>query len=293
MSLAPAVPTAKFDVEAADKAIGVRPETAVRLMKICNDDSATPQQIEEIIDADPSMAARTLKLANSALYGMRSKIARIERAVTMLGRITVAKLASSASMQDAFTKIKLDIPGMTPDTPWNYSVAVAFATEIVVEHCTALTSVAQRKLGAEAFVAGLIHDIGILAQATLAKENFTQAVQASVKTGIPLVNHEKRILGIDHAEVGMRLAKHWDLPSELQQAIGYHHDPHSGDEASRMLTCVVHVALQLVRKADTLSYDGDTDMCRLEPAMEHLRLDPLKAESLVSAIRTRISNIEL
>ncbi len=281
-----------FDILAADEAVGVRPETAVRVTQLAADDESTNKQLEEIIDADPSMAMRVLKLANSALYGMRSRILRIERAVAMLGRMTIGKLAASASVESAFRNVRIDAPGITKDTAWKFSASVAFATETVVSECRSLTSVTQRKLGAEAFVAGLIHDIGTVVQAKISPEPFGAAVTASLKSGVPLINHERRLIGIDHADIGRRLAEHWSLPAELIQGIGFHHDPLNADTEHRTLACVTHVAIQLVRRSGVVSFDGDTDMALLEPAMEFLRLDSRNTDKLVGIIRDRLDGVQ-
>ncbi len=290
---ATASPKKPFDIQAASEAVGVRPETAVRLMQLARDPDATTEQLEEIIDADPSMAIRTLKLANSALYGMRSRISRIERAIIMLGRENVAKLAASTSVESAYKNVSIDAPGITPDTQWRFSASVAFATELIANECHGLTSVARRKLCAEAFVTGLIHDIGTIVQAKLSPKPFAAAVAASLKSGVPLINHERRLIGIDHADIGMRLAEHWALPADLIQGIGFHHDPLSADTEIRNLACVIHVTVQLVRKADVGSFDGDTDMVNLEPAMEHLHVDSRNTDKLVASIRERLSSIPI
>ncbi|MEE9294812.1 MAG: HDOD domain-containing protein [Phycisphaerae bacterium] len=280
-----------FDIEAADQAVGVRPETAVRLMQLAADEEATNEQLQQVIDADPSMAMRTLKLANSALYGMSQRISRIERAITMLGRVTVANLAAATSVEAAFRSIKVDAPGITPGTPWRYSISVAFATDTIVRECQSLSSVARRKLSAEAFVAGLIHDIGTLVQAKQSSKAFAASVNASIKSGIPLVVHERRLIGIDHADIGGRLARHWNLPPELANAVEFHHDPLAAELDFRRIACIIHVAAQLVRKAGIMSYDGDTDMLHLEPAMSQLRMDPRRLDRIVSTLGERLREV--
>lgn len=281
-----------FDLDAAAEAVGVRPETAVRLMQLSDDDDASVSQIQEVVDADPSMAMRTLKLANSALYGMRSRISRIDRAVAMLGCANIARLAATASVATAFQKIRLDVAGITPDTLWRYSASVAFSTETVIAECHGMSSIARRKLAAETFVIGLIHDVGILVQAKLATQPFTEAVNASLRSGVPLVRQERRLIGIDHAEIGKRLAMHWSLPPELINGIGFHHDPLAAESEQRTTACVIHVASQLVRKAGIPSFDGDTDMPELEGAMDHVRLDPRRVDQLANAIQDRLRSVQ-
>jgi HD-like signal output (HDOD) protein len=282
-----------FDVVAAAESIGVRPETALQLMQLTNDEDATIEQLQEVIDADPIMATRTLKLANSPFYGMSSRIARIDRAITMLGRATIAKLAASASIASAFKSVKIDVPGIGKDTAWQYSVAVAFATDNVVNECGHLVTVARNRLAADGFITGLIHDIGLLVQAKHSPAEFGEAVSASQKSGVPLIVHERRLIGLDHAEIGRQLADHWKLPEHLTQGIAYHHDPLAAESDYRDLACVVHAAAQLVRRADVPSLDGDTDMEHLCPALEHLHIDTRRLDLLAADIGERVKTIEL
>ncbi len=283
--------TIELDISAAAQAIGVRPETAIRVMHMAHNSNTPVEKLEEVIDADPAMAMKTLKLANSAFFGMKSRVSRIDRAITLLGMSNIAKLAASASVESAFRDMKIDAPGVTADTAWRYSLSVAFATEIVIDHTHHAGTVLGRKLVAQSFITGLIHDIGILVQAKLYADKFAQAVSASYKSGLPLVVQEQRIVGIDHAEIGMRLAQHWELPPDLIQGIGFHHDPMSADMEHRALACVIYATAQLVRKADTPSLDGDSDTPHLGEAMEFLRIDPLDMDKVTLNVKEKISNL--
>lgn len=278
----------KFDVHVADQAVGVRPETAIQLMRFTSDKETNNKDIQDVIDRDPNMAMRVLKLANSAFYGMRNRVVRIDRAISLLGGGTIAKLAASCSMDAAFKGIKIDAPGVTPDTPRKYATSVAFAADVVVQHFPSSLSVATRKLGAEAFVCGLIHDIGTVVQAKLHTKQFVEAVNSSIKTGLPLHMQERKFVGYDHAWIGQQLAEFWQLPKELIHGIGCHAEPLEADPEHQPLACVVHISSHLVRRAGVASFDGDTDTPMLEDAMNRLRIDPLSTEKMVVEVRQKI-----
>ena len=258
-------------------------------MQLANDKETTTSEIERVIDRDPNMAMRVLKLANSAFYGMRNRVMRIDRAIALLGGPTIAKLAASCSMDGAFAGIRIDAPGITTDTPRNYATAVAFAVDVIVKHFPASLSVATRKLGSEAFVCGLIHDIGTVVQAKLYPRQFAQAVNASIKTGLPLHVQERRMIGLDHAWIGQQLAEFWQLPDELIQGIGFHTEPLNAESDHQPLACLVHVSAQLVRRSNIPSFDGDTDMAMLEDAMTRLRIDPRKTDQICIEIAETIN----
>lgn len=282
-----------LDIHAAEEAVGVRPETALRLMQLAADEESTVEQLHSVIDADPSMTMRTLKLANSTFYGMPTRVSRTDKAITMLGVATIAKLASSTSIESAFRGINIDAPGVNGKTPWRYSLSVAFATDVIAAECTVSSAVGVRRLSAEAFVTGLIHDIGTLVQAKLHSQLFNAAVNTSLKTGLPLITVERRTIGIDHAQIGLRLAHHWSLPETLAGGIGFHHEPLSAEPDHRALACVIHLAAQLVRRAGVASFDGDADMPHVESAMNFLHIDPRRADHLVAAIAQRVLSIEV
>ncbi len=280
---------AQFDVHAADQAVGVRPETAIQLMRLASDKDVEHRDIQAVIDRDPNMAMRVLKLANSAFYGMRNRVVRIDRAIALLGGVTIAKLAASCSMDAAFNGINIDAPGITSETPRNYATAVAFAADVIVKHFPSSLSVATNKLGAEAFVCGLIHDIGTVVQAKLHPREFSDAVNASIKTGLPLHAQERRFIGYDHAWIGQQLAEFWQLPKELVFGIGCHAEPLEADTDHQLLACLVHVSSHLVRRANIASFDGDTDTPHLEEAMSRLRIDPRKADQIAAEIGEKIN----
>ncbi len=278
----------EFDIHAADHAVGVRPETAIQLMRLASDKDVEHKDIESVIDRDPNMAIRVLKLANSAFYGMRNRVVRIDRAIALLGGTTIAKLAASCSMDAAFAGLKINAPGITPDTARNYATSVAFAADVIVRHFPSSLSVATRKLGAEAFICGLIHDIGTVVQVRLYTKKFVEAVNTSIKTGLPLHTQERRFIGFDHAWIGRQLAEFWQLPRELINGIGFHAEPLEADSDYQLLACVVHVSSHLVRRAGIASFDGDTDTPMLEEAMSRLRIDPRDADKIASEIARKL-----
>jgi HD-like signal output (HDOD) protein len=288
-----ATSSVSLDIEAAAQAIGVRPETALRIMSMANNSETPIAKLQEVIDSDPSMAMKTLKLANSAFFGMKSRVSRIDRAITLLGMSNVAKLAASTSVESAFRDIKIDGPGLTSETPWRFSLAVAFATEVTINHTFHAGTVQGRRLIAQAFVAGLIHDIGVLVQAKLHGKKFAEAVAASHQSGVPLDVEERRLVGIDHADIGKRLAGHWELPPELIHAIGYHADPMSADAEHRPLAAVIHATTQFVRKADVPALDGDTDAPNLAAALELLRIDPRDADKVIADVKEKVTNLPI
>jgi len=282
--------TDAIDLDAAEQAIGVRPETALKLMNLAAQEDVPVKEIADTIDADPSMAAKTLKLANSSYFGMANKVSRIDRAVTMLGGAQIAKLAASSSVESAFKNVKISAPGISPATPWNFSLAVALTADFVANQCKTSSAVGTRRLSAEAFVAGLIHDIGMLAQAALNGDAFGQAVTASIKTGLPLIMQERRLIGYDHARVGLLLAERWSLPVTLVQGVGFHHEPLAAEPAHRDVPCVIYIAEYLVRQANVPSLDGDADAQYLTAALEFVRIDPTRLDKLAATARRRLAD---
>lgn len=288
MSLPASPATGRVDMAAAEEALGVRPDTAVRLIQLVTDERASAVDLQRVIEMDSGMTTRLLKLANSAMYGMRSKIVKVDRAVAMLGAVTVSRLAMSVSMSKAFQGIQT-IEGITPAMVWKYSASVALATEVILARSGLPDNVGTRKLGGEAFVVGMIHEIGTVVLAKLQGPVFAEAVRGSKNGGVPLYKREQAILGTDHATLGRELAERWTLPECLREGIGFHHEPFQADREYQPLASVVYMASQLVRRAGVDCYDGEADPLHFEQSLERLQIEPGYDGVILNEIRDKLS----
>jgi len=210
-------------------------------------------QVEEIISLDPSITADLLKLANSPYYSFGTKIGTVGRAIVVLGSKTVLDILVTLYTS---TFLKKDAPGYSIEgrQMWRHALMVALASEKLAKKLKLKCDVS--------YTAGLLHDVGKTIMGEFLKDKITQAIELVEKEKIPFIEAERKVMGIDHAEVGALAARHWKFPGELVNAIRYHHEPQKAQEYKE-LVCLVHVANNLVLSSgvgtgsDGLAYQMD------------------------------------
>lgn len=230
------------------------PAAVQRLLSLAKQIDADFQEIALVIEADQTLTARTLRAANSALYGVSRRVQTVRQATVLLGRETILNLAIGASVLGMQNSLSGAWPG-DPAAFWRHSIAVASVARDLARHLRLADP-------EEAFVAGLLHDIGKLILLGHFGERYLQVLKAAQYGAKPLFRLEREVLGTDHAAVGQALCVHWNIPSTLAQAIAEHHS--DGPAATGSTADVVRDANDLV-KAVGLG-DSGTRFVDLRPA---------------------------
>ncbi|MER3472461.1 MAG: hydrolase [Armatimonadota bacterium] len=209
------------------------PEVVVRVMRLAEDPRSDAQSIARVIATDQAMAARVLRLANSAFYGLPRRVSTLSEAVVILGFRTIKNLAIAAS---TFELLNREIAGywLQRGELWRHSLACAIGAQLIAQRV-------RLPVTEEAFVGGLLHDIGKVAINLFVREQFDQIMEHALQERIPFVEAEQAVLGFNHAMAGALIAEKWNLPPSLVSVIRYHHQPSQMPEAD-MLVCVVHLA---------------------------------------------------
>lgn len=207
-----------------------------RVNRMLSDFDVSIHKMGKVIESDPAMASRVLKLVNSSFYGLRSKIGNVRHALILLGFNSVRNAIISVSVFDVF---KGSGWKEGAEEFWRHSAAVATTSKYLAE--------ATKLIAAEdAFVGGLLHDIGKVAIARYfpgAMERIRKSVRDS---GKDLCEAEKEQLCFTHADMGGHLAQKWQFPLNLIQAIRCHHSPNK-DAADANLLLIVHCANRIVK----------------------------------------------
>lgn len=239
MSTAVAAPVADPQAKVLEtikkvSSIATLPEVTNQIIRTVEDPSSTASQLHKIVSHDPALVTRILKVVNSAFYGLPGQIGSIDRAIVLLGLNAVKNLAVAASLGQLFRGAKL-CDGFTPKDLWTHCIAVGV---------TARELARQMKLPVadEAFLAGMIHDMGILVEMQVYPEQICLVCEGA-KDGVrPFSDLEQEILNMDHQQVGMALAEQWKFPRSCQLVAGYHHRPTALADQNRLLVTLVYAA---------------------------------------------------
>lgn len=215
------------------------PTVVAKIVQLVDNPRTNAATLARLISSDPALTARMLKMANSAYYGFPRRIGTINLAIVVLGFNTVRDLAVSASLVERVSMSRQG-DGLLEDF-WEHSVSTAVAARM-------LQRSARGASVGEAFVAGLLHDIGRLVVARYLPEEAARVQEALAQDEHPISQVELEILGMDHGGIGGSLCKHWSLPESICEAIALHHQPMAKPERDP-LACIVHVAEYMAHRS--------------------------------------------
>jgi HD-like signal output (HDOD) protein len=249
--------------------IATLPEVTLRIIELVEDPSSTAQDLHEVISNDPVLCSRILKVVNSSFYGLPGQIASINRAIVMLGLNAVKNIAIAASLAKLFRGGELT-PFFSAKELWDHSNAVAIASKILSDRLG-------MGLGDEAYLAGLIHDIGIMVEMQYDRSNLIDALDRcnADATGMPsvsLLETEEEVFGATHQDFGKGLCEKWKFPTPFMAAAGYHHNPTEAPTEAKKIVYVVHAADKIASMLDDgFKLDNPSNAIQRE-VMEDLKL---------------------
>ena len=226
-------------------------QAASSVLTLVDNPNTGPRVIKLAIEKDPAITAKILKVANSAYYG-GVEMPTVGRAIHFLGinkiRSLVVGIAFQQMMGDRF-----ETPGFCKVEFWKHSLAVATASRI-------LARMKMPSKAEELFCAGMMHDVGMLVMDRYMPNEFQRSLELCQKTGWPLHEVEKSVLGYDHATVGGVLADKWNLSKVVRHAIMYHHSPElDGDYYET--TCIIAASDVLAHQC---GYTNNVDNVKME-----------------------------
>ncbi len=221
------------DLLQGDVNLASPPEIYARLCKLIEEPDSTSAMLGEVIERDPAIAARLLRLANSAFFALPVEVDSIPDAITLIGRQATRDLVLATEVIQRFN----DIPKEVIDiySYWRNSLRCAILSR-------QMNSLLPDDYSDESmFLAGLLHDIGHMVIYTRTPEVGRKALLEHRHRGIPLHKVEKEIMGFDYAEVGSALAQMWELPEILCNVLADHVNPQQAQN-HRTEAALVHIA---------------------------------------------------
>ena len=202
------------------------PKVTVPIITMFNNPNASFQDLAKVIESDPDLSTRVLKIANSGYYGFRQKIKSVLHAVTLLGwnAIKMITLGSTILTRMLQTNKRL----------YEHSNRTALIAKF-------LAMEADFYKVEEIIVVGLLHDIGSIILEICFPENYMKVKQYIMDHGIPSYMAEQELLGVDHGIIGGWTLEDWDLPKNITTSVMWHHD-FEDDKYHARKTAVIHVA---------------------------------------------------
>lgn len=252
------------------------PEVAWKILEMTSDLYCGTRALEEIISRDQALTARLLRIANSAFFGVRGEVVTVGKAAAVLGNRRLRSIAVAASLDGVFQKTP------TSRLQWEHSLAVGLASHQVAKG-TGYSNLD------EAFVAGLMHDIGKNILDGQNPDSYGQVLELIAETRLPTLEAERLILAYDHCEAGRLLADAWNLSDRLTEVVRFHHTPEQA-EVEPMLCHIVHFADTIVVKMG-IGPINRPDLSLLDsPSQALLKLQPGKIEQLGKQILNRLAD---
>jgi len=246
------------------------PEVCTRLHDLIESRTHTVHDMAELIMQDPDLSARLLKISNSSMYGFRGRIGSIDRAITVVGTSELLVLVLATSSIMTFKNIPSELFNMA--SYWRHSVYCGVVAKVLAKHCNVLHP--QRL-----FLAGLLHDIGLLALCYCEPELAKQVFDKTRDEKIDIYEAEQEILGFDHADIGRELLLQWGLPENLPEAVYWQHHLTKTDIPS-LDACIVHLAVEYTHVLEKTDEDGPPQ--HIEPiAWKMTKLDPSRMDMML------------
>lgn len=245
---------------------------ANRALKLTNDPKSSAIDISRVISYDPAFTARVLRMANSAYYGFTRKVTTVSEAIVILGYETLKSVVLALTLQRFYDREFFGY-GLEKGDLWRHSVGCALSARLIAVQVK-YPSVE------EAFVSGLLHDVGKVILSQFIKEEMEKIIDLSGAEGLSFSEAEKKVLGFDHQEIGSKVVEKWNFNDKIVEAIRYHHKPDKAKK-DQELTAIVHVA-DFICMSLGLGIGSDGMLYPLkQEALDILRIDESDIDNLI------------
>ena len=250
-----------------------------QIQKVINDPKVSAAQIAKILQEDPAMSVKVLKLTNSAFYGLQREIESVKQAVVIVGLEAIKNLVLSASVLDMFKGKNIDQEFQ--DKFWRHSLAVGFCARLLSR-----MGKARGMIDPDAsFSGGLLHDIGKVILCCFLPKEYAMIKEArDSDRASATFQIEERVLGYNHSQIGAILAEQWKLPKRLTEAVAFHHHPHQADGGD-VVAHVIHISNYVAKKTFFDPFEQHLVGTLEGGVLEALQLTEDDLEKLADALR--------
>jgi putative nucleotidyltransferase with HDIG domain len=251
------------------------PQALREVVRALQHENLSANRSIELIERDQALAARTLRIANSAFYGAPGRVARVGDAVRMLGLRTVSGVMTAAVLRGSL-RVQ-SCPEFRFHDYWRHAIGTALAAQMLAPRAGLDAD--------EAFIAGLLHDIGQLVLAAHYPQQARQALTKARQDDLGSEQAELAVFGLGHSTIGSMVAQHWRFPTAICQAIALHHRPEPAPSGQRVsLSGLVHVADAVAHALDLNQADDEAVPALQASVWQALAWDQAAALQLFSDV---------
>lgn len=206
------------------------PIVIMNALEAINCPNSSANDLADILSKDQAITSQILKMVNSAYYGFPSQITTINRSIALLGMNKVRNIIMSVAAKPLMMS-------KSGKTLWEHSIRCAVGCEII-----------SKQLGLddldEAFIIGLLHDIGKTVLEMYYKKDYAEVINI-VNNGVDIISAERQVIGITHTNMGEAVVLKWKLPLVVANCVKYHHTPHASNDINN--TGIVYIADRLAQ----------------------------------------------
>jgi putative nucleotidyltransferase with HDIG domain len=252
------------------------PAVLRKLLTLIENPKVSLTEVGNFIQSDPVLTSRVLKMVNSPIYGFPGRISAVQQALILLGLNVVRGLLLGVSVFEVMQKSMVGL--------WEHSLGCAIASRIIAK---------KKNLPEpeEISIAGLLHDIGKVVMSLRYKEEYEKVIKDAEMKDIFIIESEKDIFGITHADGGSWIAKKWNFPQSLVEIIDYHHKPNLS-KSLPLQASIVHLA-DILTRAVGFGFSGDHFVPAVNPtAWELLNLSTADLREILDEIDVAFGEAE-
>jgi putative nucleotidyltransferase with HDIG domain len=250
------------------------PAVIMKAMEAAQDPDVPIRTLQLLISQDQALSAKILRIVNSAMYSLRREVSTVSHAVSVLGINTVKSVIMAVSVERVFQTSKDLGTKLMSDHSWGAALAAR-----------AIAKRANYENVEEALICGLMHDLGKPVMMQNLKARYTEIVSEVYKGNANFHQQELLAFGFSHAHVGALLARKWNFPPQLAEAVGYHHNPISAP-VHKKLACIINLGNLLMVSLGVGFEKGKNLILESQPSAEFLKINGPALETIASEVQS-------
>ena len=250
------------------------PQVAAQVLRLAADPDSTTEELQRVISTDQALTAQILKIANSAMFGMVREVKTLTQAIMTLGFSTIKSVVIASSAKNLYSR---GGTGLQERLLWEHALTTALSARA---YARSLRSPRVE----EAFLGGLMHDIGKSVMGIKFPERYGALVRAIYNEQADGLELELETFGFDHTMVGEAILSSWNLSDSLEHCVRFHHDPLHAPAADQSLTAFVALGNQLALERKVGIGPPEAVATATDQALSILNLTPESLEGHSSAV---------